>query len=140
MRSLGWKLGGALVLVALIAIGLMAFLTNLNTTSQFRSYMQSGNMMHFQNVASELGQYYSTNGSWKGVDVRLKDSIRMSGDRLVLADVNGQIVGDTANQWQGLTAESLTLSGVQFRAQLRYVIYIYLFRQRLHGRTRDDGQ
>jgi two-component system sensor histidine kinase BaeS len=111
MRSLGWKLGGALVLVALIAIGLMAFLTNLNTTSQFRSYMQSGNMMHFQNVASELGQYYSTNGSWKGVDVRLKDSIRMSGDRLVLADVNGQIVGDTANQWQGLTAESLTLSG-----------------------------
>ncbi len=49
MRSLRWKLAGALLLVVAVSIGITAFLINRNTASEFEDYVQSGQY----NVLSE---------------------------------------------------------------------------------------
>ena len=52
MRSLNWKLNGALLLIVLIAVALMAYLTNLNTASEFRQMMMGRGYMGGQMMAS----------------------------------------------------------------------------------------
>jgi signal transduction histidine kinase len=52
VRSLNWKLNGALLLIVLIAVALMAYLTNLNTASEFRQMMMGRGYMGGQMMAS----------------------------------------------------------------------------------------
>ena len=52
MRSLNWKLSGALLLIVLIAVALMAYLTNLNTASEFRHMMMGRGYMGGQMMAA----------------------------------------------------------------------------------------
>jgi signal transduction histidine kinase len=99
--SLRWKLGGALLLVVLVSVGIMAFLTNQNTTAQFQQYLQSGNMAYTQKLVNNLAQYYSQGQGWNGVQEILLAALRTNGDRLSLADNSGKIVADTADQLIG---------------------------------------
>jgi signal transduction histidine kinase len=107
LRSLRWKLGGALLLVVLISVGIMAFLTNQNTTSQFQQYVYSSNTTYTQNMVKNLEQYYTQTKSWSGVQEILNLSLRSSNDRLVLADNSGKIVADTANLSVGKSSGEL---------------------------------
>jgi two-component system, OmpR family, sensor histidine kinase BaeS len=110
LLSLRWKLGGALLLVVLVSVGIMAYLTNQNTTSQFQQYVQAGGMMYTQRIANTLQQYYSQQKSWNGVQDVLIASLRSSGDRLVLTDNSGRVVGDTAGEGLGKSAPELNLT------------------------------
>jgi signal transduction histidine kinase len=110
--SLRWKLGGALLLVVLISVGLMAYLTNLNTTSQFEQYVQSGSQVFTQNLAANLEQYYARQKSWSGVQEVLNVSQRTSNDQLILANSSGKIIADTKNTLIGQSESTLgALSG-----------------------------
>jgi signal transduction histidine kinase len=99
--SLRWKLGGALLLVVLVSVGILSYLTNQNTTTQFQQYIQTGNKAYAQRLASNLEQYYTQGQSWNGVQDILTASLRTYEDRLVLADNTGKVVGDTSNQLIG---------------------------------------
>jgi signal transduction histidine kinase len=110
LLSLRWKLGGALLLVVLISVGIMAYLTNQNTTNQFQQYIQSGSMAYTQRLVNNLEQYYAREQGWVGVQEILIASLRMNSDRLVLADNSGKIVADTANQLIGKPSASLGIS------------------------------
>ena len=107
MFSLRWKLGGALLLVVLVSVGIMAYLTNQNTTTQFQQYIQSGGMAYTQRLVINLGNYYAQYQSWTGVQEILIASLRTNSDRLVLADNNGKIISDTANQLIGKPSGSV---------------------------------
>lgn len=107
MFSLRWKLGGALLLVVLVSVGILALLTNQNTATQFQQYIQSGSTSYTNRLVSNLEQYYAQGQSWNGVQDILLASIRNTGDRLVLADNTGKIVGDTANQLIGKSSSTL---------------------------------
>jgi signal transduction histidine kinase len=111
MRSLSWKLAGALLLIVVISVGLMAYLTNINTTREFRQYLSQGNQRYTQSTSDALGQIYTQEGSWAHIQSLLPDLLRSTSDRLVVADASGTIVGDTTNQWIGKTASSVGLSG-----------------------------
>jgi signal transduction histidine kinase len=127
MRSLSWKLGGALLLIVAISIGLMAYLTNLNTTREFGQYLSQGNQVYIQNTSDALSQIYTLKGNWSDVQSLLSDFQRSSNDRLVLADASGVIVGDTSNQWLGKTADSVGLiSGTAISASGKRVGELYL--------------
>jgi hypothetical protein len=129
MFSLRWKLAGAMLLVALIAVGLTAFLTNLNTTTQFRNYLQNGSQIYYRNAAKDLERYYSTRNSWAGVQNLLEDSLLDSADRLVLADADNIVVADTQNQWTGSDTAELNLSGgleLKVTGQKVGTLYTYL--------------
>lgn len=110
MGSLTKKLGGALLLIVIISVGLMAFLTNLNTSREFSRYLTQGNQRYVQNTNDALGKIYLQGGNWSNVQSLLPDLLRSTSDRLVVADTSGTIVGDTENQWLGRTASSVGLS------------------------------
>ncbi|MDD4859311.1 MAG: ATP-binding protein [Dehalococcoidales bacterium] len=110
MFSLRWKLGGALLLVVLVSVGVMAYLTNRNTEAQFQQYLQGGGMMYTQRLSDNLERYYTQNKSWAGVQEILDASLRSTNERLVLADSSGKIVGDTSNEWLGKSSGELKLN------------------------------
>jgi signal transduction histidine kinase len=109
VKSLAWKIGGSLVLVALISVSVMAFLTNQNTNREFRSYVQA-NPAFEDTVARTLGLVYMR-GGWSGITDVLPQMLAFEGDRLVVADVNGTIVGDSANISIGQTVSLAGLTG-----------------------------
>jgi signal transduction histidine kinase len=94
--SLRWKLGGALLLVVLVSVGIMAFLINLNNTTQFEQYLRGSSMSYFQNLTRSLEQYYSKEKTWADVQQVLNASLRSESERLIVADSKGSIVGDTS--------------------------------------------
>lgn len=110
MRSLSWKLAGALLLIVVISIGLMAYLTNINTAREFGAYLSQGNQMYVQKTNDTLSKIYIQEGNWANIQILLPNLLRSNNDRLVVADASGTIVGDTLNQWLGKTADSIGLT------------------------------
>jgi two-component system sensor histidine kinase BaeS len=124
--SLRWKMGGALLLVVLVSVGIMAFLTNQNTTSQFQQYIQGGNMAYIRRLTNNLEQYYIQENSWNGVREILIASLRNNSDRLVLADNSGKIIADTANQSVGKSASSVgAANGVAIQSSGQQIGVLY---------------
>jgi len=99
--GLRWKLGGALLLVVLVSVGLMAFLTNRDTTDQFQQYVQYGNTVYVQRVTDNLSQYYIDNHGWSGVSDILQANLRNNNDRLILAETSGTVIADTVGVLNG---------------------------------------
>ncbi len=127
MRSLSWKLGGALLLIVVVSVGLMAYIVNLSTTREFRQYISHGNMMYIQSVENALSQFYSQGESWADLQETLGSMLRSRNDRLVVADSAGAIVGDTTREWLGKTVKEIGLgSGTPIIISGREVGKLYL--------------
>ena len=109
MRNLSWRIGGALLLMVVVTVGLMAYIVNQSTVREFRQYISQGGMMYIQSVTSSLEQFYSQEQSWAGVQNILPSLLGSQNDRIVIADSSGEIVGDTANEWLGKDIRSLGL-------------------------------
>jgi len=72
VRSLTWKLGGALLLIVVVSVGLMAYLTNLSTTREFQQYVSQGNMMYTRSLADSLGDLYVEAQGWTTIQETLQ--------------------------------------------------------------------
>ena len=111
MPSLSWKLGGALLLIVIVSVGLMAYITNRSTTQEFRHYITQGSMMYTQDMERMLSELYAQSGGWMNTQGLLDNMPQSSKGRLVVIDSSGVVVGDTADQWLGLEASELGLNG-----------------------------
>jgi len=111
MRSLSWKLAGALLLIVVVAVGLMAYLVNLNTRREFQQYVIQGSAMHAQGVAAGLSAFYAQNGNWSGVQQYLPSLLSIMDDRLIVADEDDMVVGDTDGAVLGQKTGTLGLDG-----------------------------
>ena len=121
MRSLTFKLGAALVIVAVAAVAVMAVLTNQYTRSEFQSYV-STNPSFAEAISNSLAVYYLQNhSSWDGVGEIMPSFLAFNGDRLVLADSGGTIVADTGGELVGVPVNQTGLFGPY---------YVELFRPR----------
>ena len=109
MRSLRWKLAGALLLVVLVSVGLTAFLISQGTTREFRQYLTSCDSTYIEVIETNLINYYQHNRNWVGVQSTLNSQIRSIDDRLVIADGSGVIVGDTGEDWIGKNISEIGL-------------------------------
>lgn len=144
MRSLSWKLGGALLLIVVVSVGLMAFITNLSTTREFQEYVSQGNVMYAQRVEDTLSQFYAQEGSWGNAQDLLNNLLRSGNDRLIVADNSGIIVGDTVGEWLGRdTAEAGIDNGNPISIDGQEVGKLYLLASgvgdgRVHTRGRAD--
>jgi two-component system sensor histidine kinase BaeS len=126
--SLHWKLGGALLLVVLVSVGILAVLINQNTASQFQQYVQSGSSAYTQRVVTLLEQHYARQKNWSGVQEILSAALRNSSDRLVLVDDSGKIVGDTAGQAPGQSFGNISaVSGILIQSAGQTVGTLYPF-------------
>jgi signal transduction histidine kinase len=127
LLSLRWKLGSALLLVVLVSVGIMAYLTNRNTSEQFQQYVQGGNSAYLAQVADNLEQYYLQQKNWNGVQQILNASLRGNSSRLALADSSGKVIADTGNQTTGKHEISLeTSSGTPILADGQQVGTLYM--------------
>ncbi len=109
MRSLVWKLAGALFLVAAISVGLTAFLVSQSTLNEFRQYLASCDMAYIDTVKTYLIDSYNQDKGWSNAQLILNSQIQSSNDRLILADEKGIIVGDTADDWVGKNIKEIGL-------------------------------
>ena len=119
-RSLWMKLLVAFVVVAVVAVGVVAVLANRTTVHQFQLYVTQGKQLRAERLAPEFAAYYAQNGSWAGVAewiagvVQAEAGGRGQGrgrgqgvgytpDRLLLADVQGQVLADSQGELEGRT-------------------------------------
>ncbi|MDD5039188.1 MAG: ATP-binding protein [Dehalococcoidales bacterium] len=110
MRSLSRKLGGALLLIVVVSVGLMAYLTNLSTTREFQQYISQGNMMYTRSLADNLGELYIREQSWNNLQDTLESLPASTSQRVIIADSSGLVIGDTAGELLGEEAEDIGLS------------------------------
>ncbi len=102
-RSLRFRVLVALILVIVVAVGVVAFLASRVTIGEFERYVERGGMMRDQRFEVFWAEYYARTGSWFGVQPFVEQAGQITGERIVLADGEGQIVADSANKLIGQT-------------------------------------
>lgn len=122
MNRLWFKLTLAFLAVALVAVGVVAFLSLRSTGDQFRQYVVRNNSMAQPFLTEALTGFYVMNGSWAGVETALTTYLqedeaaagqghgpgmgmgmgRMGrGVGLTLVDVSGRVIYDSTGQLTG---------------------------------------
>ena len=102
-HSLRFRVLVALILVIVVAVGIVAFLASRATTGEFQSYVQRRGMMRHQQFEVFWAGYYVRTRSWAGVQPLVEQAGQITGERIVLANGEGQIVADSANKLIGQT-------------------------------------
>lgn len=127
MRSLTWKLGGALLLIVVVSVGLMAYLTNLSTTREFQQYVSRGNMMYAQSLADSLGDLYAENQGWNNIQETLQSLPLSTSERILITDNLGIVIADTAEESLGKESKDVGLSdGTPIMVSVKMVGNLYL--------------
>ena len=68
MRSSLWfKLMGIFLVIIVIGVIVMLVATNLTTTTQFRRFVLSSDVVQAREMSAVLSDYYARQGSWQGV-------------------------------------------------------------------------
>ncbi|MFC1947250.1 sensor histidine kinase [Chloroflexota bacterium] len=141
MRSLNWKLSGALLLIVVISVALMAYLTNLSTTSEFRQYVSAGNMMYTRSLADSLADFYSVEKSWDNLQKTIESLPVSDSQRIIVADNAGTIIGDSFGEWIGDETADIGLSnGTVISVSGENTGTLYVLTSRVTGRGHMGGQ
>ncbi len=100
--SIRWKMLVGFILIVALSIGTVAFVANRATKREFDRYITQDQALKYQRLALILSSYYEETGSWKGVQ-KLIDKIKKTyQSRIVLANDEGTIVGDTTGEMTGM--------------------------------------
>jgi signal transduction histidine kinase len=102
-HSFRFRVLAALIVVIVVAVGVVAFLASRATTGEFQRYVERGGMIRHERFEVFLAGYYDRNRSWSGVQSLVEQMGQITGERIVLADGEGQIVADSANKLVGQT-------------------------------------
>jgi len=141
VRSLTWKLGGALLLIVFVSVGLMAYLTNLSTTREFQQYISRGNMMYTQSLANSLGDLYAEEQGWNNIQETLRSLPLSTSARILVTDSSGVIIADTAREWLGKESAEVSLSdGTPITVSGQTVGSLYLLTSGGMGRGHMGGR
>jgi hypothetical protein len=127
LKRLWIKLLLAFMVVAVVAVGVIAFLVNRTTTRQFELYVSQGKQIRAASLAPELAAYYARTGGWADVEtwmVNLQQGLAggrgqglgrgqgggVGTDRFLLADAGGQIVADSQGDLVGQSLSETELT------------------------------
>ena len=140
MRSLSWKLAGALLLMVVVSVGLMAYITNRSTAREFEQYISRSSMMYTQTMADTISQFYSETKGWADIQGQLNNLIIPGNSRLIVADSTGLIIGDTSREWLGRTVQETRLvDGTPIIVSEKVIGELYGFSAGMMGRGRMGG-
>lgn len=107
-RNLTVKILIAFSVAVLIGIGGVAVLANVSTRSEFETYLSFDQPIVAQRLAGAAAETYRRSGSWEAVARAVAELTRPI-FRVVIADVDGQVVVDTGRGWIGRSTTSLSL-------------------------------
>ncbi len=100
-HSLRLRLLLATILVVLVAVSVTAFVAGRRTTGEFQRYVEHGGAMRYRRFAPLLTNSYLANQGWSGVQLEVERLGQITGQRIVVADVQGRIVGDSERSLVG---------------------------------------
>ena len=95
MSRLGARLFVAFLLVAAVAIGIVAVSASRTATSGFSSYLARGDLMRAEGFQTYLASLYREPEGWPGLDSLLAGLSAAAGDRLLVTDPAGLVLGDS---------------------------------------------
>ena len=101
LHSLRFRLLVALILVVVAVVGGIALISTQVTTRGFKGYENHRGMMRDQRFKGFLAMYYARHRDWSGVQPELERMRQITGERVVLADQEGQIVADSEGELIG---------------------------------------
>ncbi|MCS7287206.1 MAG: ATP-binding protein [Anaerolineae bacterium] len=114
MRSLWLKLTISFVILIILVAFFMAVFINSAVRGRFKAYLLTTYKTQAEIIAPLLAEYYSLSGGWKGVDRFIKEfpflrplrrgmglGMMMRQARIIVADENGTIVADSADEMVG---------------------------------------
>lgn len=102
-RSLRVRVLVALIIVIAVAVGVVSFLASRATTGEFERYVERGGMVRHQRFEVYLAGHYMRNRGWSDVQSLVEQMGQIAGERIVLADGEGQIIADSADELIGQT-------------------------------------
>jgi signal transduction histidine kinase len=91
-------------LVLAVTLGAVILLVSRALTGSFQDYVEDQQSARVQRAESILSRYYDRQREWAGVSGLVQSVADLMGERLVLADAQGQIVADSQGQLVGQTA------------------------------------
>jgi len=100
-RSLRVRLLLATILVVLIAVGVTALVVGRSTAGEFRRYVARGGEERYFRYAAHLNRVYGSTLNWDDVQPEVERLSQLSGQRVVVADAEGTVVGDSENKLIG---------------------------------------
>jgi len=100
-HSLRLRLLVVLILVVVAAVGGMAFFNTLATTRMFTRYEEDRRTTRHQRFEGLLAQHYAQNENWSDVQPVVERIGQITGERVILADEEGQIIADSRGELIG---------------------------------------
>lgn len=94
-HSLRLRLLLTTILVVLVAVSVTAFVAARRTTGEFQRYVEHGGAMRYRRFAPLLTNSYMANQGWGGIQPEVERLGQITGQRIVVADAQGRIVGDS---------------------------------------------
>ena len=102
-RSLRLRLLIAIGLVVVVALGVTAFVATQRALGEFQNYIQETGSLRFHRFTEILSQVYGQSSNWGGAQAEVERMAQISGQRVLVADEQGTIVGDSEHKLAGQT-------------------------------------
>lgn len=103
-QSFRFKLLSVMILVVISGVVITAIYASQSTTGEFQKYVAHGQTMREVRFAGFLTDFYAKGQTWDGVQSYVTQLAGMSGERIVLANPQGIVVGDSEGKLIGKTA------------------------------------
>jgi len=100
-HSLRFRLLLMMIIVMMVAVGTVALFASRATTSEFRRYVEHGGMLRHRRFEAVLAMHYDQSRSWDGVQPVMEQMGEITGERIVLADGEGQVIADSSRKLVG---------------------------------------
>lgn len=101
LHSLRLRMFVALILVVAVTVGGIALFSTLATNQMFYRYERDRGVMRHHQFQNLLTRYYAQSGGWVGVQAVVERMGQISGERVILANQEGQIVADSKGELMG---------------------------------------
>ena len=85
----------ATVLVVVVAVGVTAFVASQRTSGEFQRYVEHGGSLRYRRFAGILARAYSLHHGWDNIEADVEQMAQISGQRVVVTDAQGRVIGDS---------------------------------------------
>lgn len=100
--SLRLRLILAFTLVILIAIGTVSLFTSQASRTRIQQYVAQTEQVKLDRATCFIGQYFMDEGDWSGVQMPVEHMANLYGQRIIMTDASGTVVGDSNNLHLGM--------------------------------------
>lgn len=125
-HSLRFRLLAGITLVVIIAVGVTALVASQRTAGEFQRYVADRGHMRYSRFAGVLTRAYEQAQLWDDVQVEVDRLAQMSGQRVLVADIQGRIVSDSERTLVGRTAGAEWQPSAMLVARGRPVGFLYI--------------